>query len=131
MLKAKHIKALNRFALQYGCTWKRRLRAAWAEEKCFPARTTPGDARLLTELQSLMREDDVMAFKPSPTGYKDIAFLTKAHEERFNTKRAWLATAWRLVTHKGTDMVQPWFRTKTDARELAAHLGIFLIEPAK
>lgn len=59
----------------------------------------------------------------SETGY-----LKKDSQERFNLKRGWRVNAWRIVDENGRDMVQPWTRTKTEARALAKKLGINLIE---
>lgn len=130
MLKIKHINALNRFALAYGHTWKKRLLTYWAEEKELPARTTPRDAKLLMELRSFLSEDTVKSFKPLEEGYRDVAILKKDRQERFNIHRGWFVNAWRLVNHKGRDMIQPWMRSKSEAREAAAEQRIYLIEPA-
>ncbi|QBJ04475.1 hypothetical protein HOV23_gp098 [Pseudomonas phage Lana] len=51
------------------------------------------------------------------------AFLKKDSQERFTTKRAWFATAWRIVDRDGCDLVQPWCRTKKEALETASSLG--------
>lgn len=130
MLKIKHINALNRFALAYGHTWKKRLLTYWAEENELPARTTPRDAKLLMELRSFLSEDTVKSFKPLEEGYRDVAILKKDRQERFNIHRAWFVNAWRLVNHNGKDLIQPWMRSKSEAREVAAEQRIYLIEPA-
>ncbi len=130
MLKIKHINALNRFALAYGHTWKKRLLSYWAEEKELPARTTPRDAKLLLELRSFLSEATVKSFKPIEGGYREVAFLKKDRQERFNIHRAWFVNAWRLVNHKGKDMIQPWMTSKSEAREVAAETRLYLIESA-
>ena len=56
-------------------------------------------------------------------------YLKKDMQERFNLKRAWFVNAWRIVDADGNDMVQPWARTKKEARHVAKHLGIHLVEP--
>jgi len=55
-------------------------------------------------------------------------YLKKDMQERFNLKRAWFVNAWRIVDADGDDMVQPWMRTKKEARQLAKNLGIHLVE---
>lgn len=57
-----------------------------------------------------------------------VGCLKKGRQERFNLTRGWYTTAWRIVDENGHDMVQPWTRTKTEARALAKRLGINLIE---
>jgi hypothetical protein len=57
-------------------------------------------------------------------------YLKKDHRERYNLKRAWFVNAWRIVDAQGTDLVQPWLDTKTDARSTAKALGITLLEGA-
>jgi hypothetical protein len=49
--------------------------------------------------------------------------LKKDKQERFNIKRGWYTTAWRIVDQNGVDLVQPWCRTKKEARETAKNLG--------
>lgn len=56
------------------------------------------------------------------------AFLVKGTQERFNLKRAWRGNAWRLTNEDGNDLVQPWFDTKTEAREFAKRRGWALDE---
>ena len=57
------------------------------------------------------------------------AILKKDQEERFNMKRAWFVNAYRLIgVTSHMDLVQPWFRTKADAREYAKHAGITIIK---
>jgi hypothetical protein len=46
-----------------------------------------------------------------------IAYLKKDRQERYNLKRGWFVNAYRLVDIEGNDMVQPWFDTKTEARQ--------------
>lgn len=55
-----------------------------------------------------------------------IGYLRKDRREVFNMRRAWFANAWRIVDAKGDDMVQPWPKTKTEARETARALNIVL-----
>jgi len=55
-----------------------------------------------------------------------LGYLKKDHQERFNLKKGWFVVAWRIVDASGRDMVQPWSRTKTEARQTAKQLGIEL-----
>jgi len=55
-------------------------------------------------------------------------YLKKDRQERFNTYKAWYVNAWRIVDENGNDIVQPWFDTKTEARQTAKALNINLIE---
>ncbi len=50
-------------------------------------------------------------------------FLKKDYEEVFTVKRAWKRIAWRLVDAQGVDLVQPWFRKKSDLRAFAKTQG--------
>lgn len=56
------------------------------------------------------------------------AYLVKDRQERFNTKRGWFVNAWRLVDETGTDLVQPWFNSRKQAREYAEASDWGLIE---
>lgn len=53
-----------------------------------------------------------------------MAYLKKDWQERFNMKRGWFVTAWRVVDQNGKDLVQPWFNTKKEALDTAKRLGI-------
>lgn len=55
-----------------------------------------------------------------------IGYLKKDRMERFNMKRGWFVVAWRIVDENGVDLVQHWPNTKSEARQLAAQLGIEL-----
>lgn len=50
-------------------------------------------------------------------------WLKKDRQERITIKRGWFTTAWRIVDQNGVDMVQPWCRTKKEAKGLAIRLG--------
>lgn len=54
-------------------------------------------------------------------------YLKKDRMERYNSKRGWFVNAWRIVDAQGKDMVQPWSNTKSEARRVAAQLGIELV----
>lgn len=55
-----------------------------------------------------------------------IGFLKKDSMERYNLKRGWFVSAWRIVDAIGRDMVQPWSNTKSEAQQTALALGITL-----
>jgi len=55
-------------------------------------------------------------------------YLKKDRQERFNSKRGWFVTAWRIVDGEGRDMIQPWMNTKGEAREVAKAQSILLVE---
>lgn len=57
-----------------------------------------------------------------------IGYLKKDTMEMYNMKRAWFVKSWRIVDENGIDLVLPWPRTKTEARQLAGQLGIKLKE---
>ena len=128
MLKLKHINALNRFALLYGYGWRRRLLASLVDGEAMPARTSEHDAGLLRELFATAGTSLIEKFKPREGGYGKVAYLRKDHMERFNTLRAWVVNAWRLVDANGRDIIQPWSHTRTEARKTASANSIFLIE---
>lgn len=48
--------------------------------------------------------------------------------ERFNLKRGWFVTAYRIVDADDNDLVQPWMTSRRDAVETATELGIELHE---
>ena len=55
-----------------------------------------------------------------------VAYLKRDRVEKFNGKRGWWATAWRLVDDKDRDLVQPWFEGyggKSAAKAYAAERG--------
>jgi hypothetical protein len=56
-----------------------------------------------------------------------LAYLRLDRRERYNTKRAWFAQAWRIVDRAGKDLVQPWCNTRKEARETAHQLGYTLL----
>ena len=53
-------------------------------------------------------------------------YLKKDRMERYDSKRGWFVNAWRIVDENGTDLVQLWPNTKSEARRLAVQLGIEL-----
>ena len=55
-----------------------------------------------------------------------VVYLKKARQERFNIKRGWYTTAWRIVDGASIDVVQPWCRTKKEAKETAKSLGLVI-----
>lgn len=57
-----------------------------------------------------------------------IGFLKKDRQEKFNTKRSWWVVAWRIVDADDHDIIQPWMKTKTEARRICKDLHINLIE---
>ena len=57
-----------------------------------------------------------------------IGYLKKDTLEMFNMKRTRFINSWRIVDENGVDMVLPWSRTKSEARQMAVHLGIKLQE---
>lgn len=124
-MNVEQINALNRFALSYRGAWKERLRKSWHSGE-YPLRTPPADRALLQQL----RNDDgpliLPRFKARERGYRGVALLKRGHMERFNMKRSWFVTVWRLVDEADTDMVQPWCASKTEAREAADTLGLFI-----
>lgn len=128
MLTLKHINALNRFAQTYGPTWRQRLVCHWATGKALPERTSARDAALLGALKELLPADAIRTFKPVESGYANIAFLKKDRMERFNVKRGWFVNGWRLMNAKGSDLIQPWSRTKTEARDIAKSQAFYLVE---
>lgn len=57
-----------------------------------------------------------------------IGYIKKDRQERHNLKRGWFVNAWRIVDESGADMVQPWMKSKGEAKRLACQLGIELKE---
>ncbi|WP_198387696.1 hypothetical protein [Burkholderia ubonensis] len=119
------INALNRFALKHKRGWKQLIDQCWMRA-AYPACTSDEDKALLQQLRNNGGPSIVATFKPCEAGYTRMGFLKSDRMERFNLKRGWFVKAWRIVTEAGTDMVQPWSNKKTEARETADQLGIFL-----
>lgn len=59
-------------------------------------------------------------------GLKNAVYLAKALEETPDLKR-W-RTCWRIINADKEDLVQPYFRTITDAREFCENRGWALLE---
>ena len=57
-----------------------------------------------------------------------IGYLKKDTLEMYNMKRTRFINSWRIVDENGVDMVLPWSRTKSEARQTAVQLGIKLQE---
>lgn len=57
-----------------------------------------------------------------------IGYLKKDTLEMYNMKRTRFVNSWRIVADNGIDLVLPWPRTKTEARQAAGQLGIKLQE---
>lgn len=57
-----------------------------------------------------------------------IGYLKKDTLELYKMKRACFVNSWRIVNENGVDLVLPWSKTKSEARQLAVQLGIKLIE---
>ncbi|MEX3984022.1 hypothetical protein AB4Y45_34095 [Paraburkholderia sp. EG287A] len=128
MLRIKHINALNRFALRYGYGWRRRLLEALTKGTPLPGRTSERDVVLLRELHALTGEGIIETFVPVREGYTKLVYLRKDHIERYNDDRNWFVNAWRLVDQRGSDVLIPWVRTKTEAREKAKDANVYVIE---
>lgn len=54
-------------------------------------------------------------------------YLRKDRHERYNLKRAWFVNSWRIVDESGEDIIQPWSRTKGEARDVAKKCGIVIL----
>lgn len=125
-MNVDQINALNRFALTHKRGWKHLLYSCWLRA-AYPAETSAGDRVLLQQLRNNGGAELLATFRPREGGFKRVGYLKKDRKERFNLKRGWFVNAWRLVSDVGTDLVQPWDSTKTEARESAEQLGICLI----
>lgn len=126
MIDVAQLNALNRFALTYGRNWRTRLRTHWERDARPPLRTPDADIALLRQVRN-QAPNLLFEFKPLPTGYAQVGYLKKDHQERYNLTRGWYVTAWRIVDANGDDLVQPWSGTKTEARETAEQLRIYLL----
>lgn len=128
MLRIKHINTINRFALLYGYGWRTRLFQAIAEGKHFPARTSEHEASLIRQACKLAGNEFIENFQSNPQPYKRLAHLVKDRVQRYSGNRTWYVNAWRLVDHRGADVLQPWARTKAEARDMARELQVYLLE---
>jgi hypothetical protein len=120
------INALNRFALEHKRGWKDRLFSSWM---CgiYPVTTSASDQCLLQQLRNNGGAELLDTFRPREDGFKKVGYFKRDRMERFNTKRGWFVTAWRIVTEAGSDLVQPWDMRKSEAKETANELGIFIV----
>ena len=120
------INAMNRFALKHKRGWKDLLNQSWMRAG-YPAGTSDDDKALLQQLRNNGGPTIVSTFQPRPDGFRRVGYLKQARREHINSQRAWTANAWHIVTEAGDDIVQPWCDKKTEARNTAATLGIFLV----
>jgi hypothetical protein len=120
------INALNRFALSQGRGWKDRLFSSWM---CgiYPVTTSGEDQCLLQQLRNNGGAELLENFRPREEGFKKVGYFKRDRMERFNLKRGWFVNAWRIVTEAGNDMVQPWDQRKSEAKETADQMGIFIL----
>lgn len=123
----EQLNAVNRFALAYGRGWKEQLQKVWIEE-LLPVRVERADWPLLRQVRNSAGPEILMKYKANPVPWTAVGRIVKDHQERFNLKRGWFVNAWRLVSHTGDDMVQPWFNSKADLREYAKTANIYVIE---
>jgi hypothetical protein len=128
MLRIKHVNALNRFALRYGHAWRRRLLDSLADGKPMPGLTSAHDVELLREMHALTGLRVIANFKPIEGGYAKVGCLRKDYFRKLNSERLWLVNAWRLVDHRGSDVVLPWSRSRKEARELGRAANVYIIE---
>lgn len=130
MITIEHIAVLNKVALANGRNWRAEVQAAWHRAcESMPTLTVSERAKL-QQLRNEGGPEFLKNFKPHPEGYKAIGYLQKDKQEKFNLKRGWFVTAWRLVSAPNVDLVQPWSDTKSEARELAHALQICLLPSA-
>lgn len=54
--------------------------------------------------------------------------LVKTTQEKFNVKRGWFVTAWRVANVHGYDMLQPWSGSRGEAIETAFQCNITILE---
>ena len=120
------INALNRFALAHKRGWKNRLYSCWLRA-AYPANISPGDQVLLQQLRNNGGAALLETFHPHEEGYTRVGYLKKDRKERYNLKRGWFVNTWRIVSEVGSDLVQPWADTKSEAKETAAEVGICLV----
>lgn len=126
MLNAKHLNALTKFANHEGRRWREALASAWATGN-YPRFLTMDETALLQQVRNSKGPDFLVHFKPIEGDFEKVGYLKKDRQERFNLKRGWFVTAWRIVDAEGKDLVQPWSNTKGEARETAKSLKIFLL----
>lgn len=53
--------------------------------------------------------------------------VVPARMERFNLDRGWFVTAWRVVDMMDNDLLQPWFKSKTEAARIAEAMGYSIV----
>ena len=49
--------------------------------------------------------------------------IIPAQMERVTLERGWFITAWRVVDTRDKDILQPWFKTESEAKRVAKELG--------
>lgn len=120
------INALNRFALIHARGWKHKLHTCWLNAS-YPSTVPDADKALLQQLRNNGGAALLETFIPRKDGFKRVGYLLRDRMECFTLKQGWFENAWRIVTEAGQDMVQPWDKRKSEAKETANELGIFLV----
>lgn len=124
-LTADQLLALQVWQTLQGRRWKENLRWAWETGNYDVANV--GVASALQQLRNEYGPRWLIAYRP---GDKQVGWLKPRHFEVAGANYHWVH-GWCIAHEDGTDMIQPYCRTKTEARQLARDLNITLIEDPK
>ena len=113
--------ALAEFQRRNGRGWKYKLRFCW-ESGLWAA------AAQMAPLQQLRNQLGPVWLNAYKTGDEQVGWLHPAMYEAPNGAEYGWRRGWKIAWPDGRDMIQPYCRTKTEARELARSLKITLIE---
>ena len=127
MITIQQVNALNKFAQMHGRGWREQVICHWVTGSR-PRHLSLDEAACLQQIRNQYGPDFLQHFKPHGGDYAGVVYLKKDRMERFNLKRGWFVTAWRLVDAVGVDRVQPWASTKGEARAQAKALNLYLVE---
>jgi hypothetical protein len=106
--------------------WKNTLYSCWLRA-AYPVTVSGADQVLLQQLRNNGGAALLETFRPRREGYRHVGYLKQDRQEKFDHKRGWFETAWRLVSEAGADLIQPWSDTKAEARKTADTVGICLV----
>ena len=53
--------------------------------------------------------------------------IVPAQMERVTLERGWFVTRWRVVDMRDKDILQPWFKTESEAKRVVEEMGWIVV----
>lgn len=104
--------------------WRMRINFIW-RTAMYPGGYSLDEKAALQQLRNHLGPAWLKAYRP---GDEQVGWLAAArYEVPYGGGYRWV-NGWRIAHADGKDMIQPYVRTKTEARQLARDLKITLIE---